>query len=158
MKGRTLGSSLALAYGKARLDSNVHYEGGFQFKKHYFGLRPGELSEFRPSGGLTEEFQCAQFIDGLSEVKFWLRNLARKATSFRLQTSTDWFYPDFICELTDGRVLAVEYKGKDRYDTVDSEEKRAVGAVWASRSSGRCLFVMPTEGDFSVITNVVKPL
>ena len=107
---------------------------------------------------MTEEFQCAQFIDGLSEVKFWLRNLARKATSFRLQTSTDWFYPDFICELTDGRVLAVEYKGKDRYDTVDSEEKRAVGAVWVSRSDGRCLFIMPTESDFSVITNVVKPL
>jgi hypothetical protein len=26
--------------------------------------------------------------------EFWVRNLARKATSFRLQTSTDWFYPD----------------------------------------------------------------
>ena len=41
---------------------------------------------------------------------------------------------------------------------VDAEEKRAVGAVWASRSGGRCLFVMPTEGDFSVITKMVRPL
>ncbi len=63
----------------------------------------------------------------------------------------DWFYPDFICQLTDGRVLAVEYKGKHLYDGNDAEEKRTVGAVWASRSGGRCLFVMPTEGDFSVI-------
>ena len=79
------------------------YEGGFQFKKHYFGPKPGELLEKRADGKLTEEFQCAQFLDGLQEVEFWLRNLARKATSFRLQTSKDWFYPDFVCQLTDGR-------------------------------------------------------
>jgi type III restriction enzyme len=83
-----------------------------------------------------------------------VRNLARKATSFRLQTSTEWFYPDFICQLTDGRVLAVEYKGAHLWS--DAEEKRAVGAVWASRSGGRCLFVMPTEGDFSAVTKAVK--
>ncbi|HWG96686.1 MAG TPA: hypothetical protein VN647_06345, partial [Nitrospira sp.] len=59
------------------------------------------------------------------------------------------------CELTDGRVLAVEYKGKHLYDGNDAEEKRTVGAVWASRSGGRCLFVMPTQGDFSVITRAV---
>ena len=44
------------------------YEGGFQFKKHYFGAKPGELKETTPSGKLTEEFKCAQFLDGLPEV------------------------------------------------------------------------------------------
>lgn len=127
------------------------YEGGFQFQKHYFGPKPGELSEKTANGQTTEEFRCAQFLDGLPQVQFWVRNLPRKPTSFRLQTSTDWFYPDFLCQLTDGRVLAVEYKGKHLYDGVDAEEKRVVGQVWASRSSGRCLFVMPTDGDFSVI-------
>lgn len=129
------------------------YEGGFQFKKHYFGPKPGELKETTPGGTLTEEFKCAQFLDGLPEVKFWVRNLARKATSFRLQTSKDWFYPDFLCQLNDGRVLAVEYKGAHLW--ADAEEKRAVGAVWASRSEGRCLFVMPTEGDFSAVLRAV---
>lgn len=133
------------------------YEGGFQFKKHYFGPKPGELAERTPGGNLTEEFQCAQFIDWQPEIKFWVRNLARKTTSFRLQTSTDWFYPDFICQLADGRSLAVEYKGKHLYDASDAEEKRAVGAVWASRSGGRCLFAMPTEGDFSAIIKMVRP-
>jgi len=38
----------------------------------------------------------------------------------------------------------------------DAEDKRAVGAVWASRSGGRCLFAMPTDRDFATITNVVK--
>jgi type III restriction enzyme len=64
----------------------------------------------------------------------------------------------FLCQLTDGRVLAVEYKGKHLYHAADAEEKRAVGAVWASRSGGRCLFVMPTGGDFSDITKAVKPV
>jgi len=50
--------------------------------------------------------------------------------------------------LKDGRALVVEYKGKDRYDNTDSEEKRAIGAVWASRSGGLCLFEMPTDVDF----------
>lgn len=132
------------------------YEGGFQFKKHYFGPKPGELIEKKGDGKLTEEFQCAQFLDGLPEVKFWVRNLSRKAASFRLQTSKDWFYPDFLCQLNDGRVLVVEYKGKYLYDAIDAEEKRVVGAAWASRSDGRCLFVMPTEGDFTAITKLVK--
>jgi type III restriction enzyme len=131
------------------------YEGGVQFQKHYFGPKPGELSEKTADGQITEEFRCAQFLDGLPQMQCWVRNLSRKATSFRLQTSTDWFYPDFLCQLTDGRVLAVEYKGKHLYDAVDAEEKRAVGQVWASRSDGRCLFVMPTDGDFSIIDKVV---
>jgi type III restriction enzyme len=116
------------------------YEGGFQFQKHYFGPKPGELSEKTADGQTTEEFRCAQFLDGLPQVQFWVRNLPRKPTSFRLQTSTDWFYPDFLCQLTDGRVLAVEYKGKHLYDGVDAEEKRVVGLVWASRS-GRTVLV-----------------
>jgi type III restriction enzyme len=132
------------------------YEGSFQFKKHYFGPKPGELRETTSGSKITEEFQCAQYLDGLTEVEFWVRNLSRKATSFRLQTSTDWFYPDFLCQLVDGRVLAVEYKGKHLYEGTDAEEKRAVGSVWASRSSGRCLFVMPTEGDFSAITRIAN--
>ena len=133
------------------------YEGGYQFKKHYFGPKPGELGETTPNGHLTEEFKFAQFLDELTEVEFWVRNLPRKNTSFRLQTSSDWFYPDFLCQLTGGRVMAVEYKGKHLYSATDAEEKRAVGAVWASRSGGKCLFAMPTEGDFFQITRLVSP-
>ena len=100
------------------------------------------------------ELSCGEPGDGNLIVQG--DNLVRKGSSFRLQTSTDRFYPDFLCQLTDSRVLAVEYKGKDRYTADDAEEKRTVGAVWASRSSGRCLFVMPTDGDFTVISRVVS--
>ena len=130
------------------------YAGSFQFKKHYFGPKPGELPETTPSGKLKEEFQCAQFLDGLPEVKFWVRNLANKSTSFRLQTSKNWFYPDFLCQLIDGRKLVVEYKGEHLF--AEAGEKRAVGAVWESRSAGKCLFAMPTAGDFSTITHKAR--
>lgn len=133
-----------------------NYEGGFQFKKHYFGPKPGELKEKRADGKLTEEFRCAQFLDGLAEVKFWVRNLSRRTTSFRLQTATDWFYPDFICLLHDGRVLAVEYKGGHLSGNDDSGEKRAVGEVWKSRSKGKCLFIMPVGTDLEAIQKKVS--
>lgn len=133
-----------------------NYEGGFQFKKHYFGPKPGELKEKRADGKLTEEFRCAQFLDGLAEVKFWVRNLSRRTTSFRLQTATDWFYPDFICLLHDGRVLAVEYKGSHLVGNDDSGEKRAVGEVWESRSNGKCLFIMSDGTDLEAIRRKVS--
>lgn len=57
----------------------------------------------------------------------------------------------FVCQLVDGRILVVEYKGKHLWD--DAEENRAVGIgmVWESRSRGRCLFVMRTAGNPGVI-------
>ena len=128
------------------------FDGSFVFKKHYYGPKPGELRERKADRSLTEEFQCAQFLDSLDEVAYWVRNLPRKATSFRLQTSTDFFYPDFVCLLKDGRRLAVEYKGAHLYDGVDAEAKRVVGAVWEGRSAGRCLFVMPSQLDWRAIT------
>lgn len=58
----------------------------------------GELTEKTSDGQTTEECRCAQFLDRLPQVRFWVRNLSRKSTSFRLQTSKDWFYPDVLCQ------------------------------------------------------------
>lgn len=147
----TVDVSNALDFSRIAYEPSWTYEGGFEFKKHYYGPKVGELREKTEGGKITEEFKCAQYLDALPEVETWIRNLSRKATSFRLQTSKDFFYPDFVCKLKDGRILAVEYKGGHLFDGIDSEEKRAVGAVWESRSGGRCLFTMPTGGDFSTI-------
>lgn len=66
----------------------------------------------------------------------------RDSASFRLPLAKGWFYPDFVVELQDGRLLVVEYKGKVYATHDDSREKRAVGELWAKRSGGRCLFIM----------------
>jgi len=144
----------ALNFATISYEPSWLYEGGHQFQKHYFGAKPGELREKRADGRLTEEFKCACFIDNMPEVKFWMRNLSqKKKSSFKLQTSGDWFYPDFVCQLQDGRTLVVEYKGAHLIQ--DAADKAAVGAVWASRSGGTCLFVMPSSEKFEDIKKVV---
>jgi len=65
------------------------------------------------------------------------------------------FYPDFVAELTDGRILVVESKGEHFWSNDDSREKLALGELWAQRSGGRCVFVMPKGRDFAAITRAV---
>ena len=152
--GLTVSDERALNFKLTSYEPSWLYEGGHVFKKHYFGAKPGELREKKQSGQLTEEFECACYLDALPAVRWWVRNLSQKTTSFRLQTSHAWFYPDFVCLLTDGRIVAVEYKGKHLWN--DAEEKRAVGAIWEARSGGRCLFVMPTDGQLGVIAEKAR--
>lgn len=150
-----LGSPLVVE-AKNSLDFRTHqyepswlYSGSYKFKKHYYGEKPGELDEKTGAGKLTEEFRCAQFLDDQPEILYWMRNLPRKPGSFRLLTPEGWFYPDFVCRLKDGRVLVVEYKGAHLLE--GAKDKLAVGKAWESRSDGKCLFVMPTDGDFDSI-------
>ena len=124
---------------------NTHYTGHYQFQKHYYQ----HVGDLKADG---EEFQCAQFIDRLPQVKFWVRNLERKPLhSFWLQTTTDKFYPDFVCFLIDGRYLIVEYKGVHLWSADDAREKREIGELWEARSGGQCLFIMPKGPDFDAI-------
>jgi type III restriction enzyme len=129
---------------------NTRYQGRYQFQKHYYK----EVGNLKDSG---EEFDCAVFLDTLQEVKFWVRNIEkRERHSFWLQTTTDKFYPDFVCVLNDGRFLVVEYKGEDRWSNDDSREKRTLGELWEMRSRGTCLFIMPKGKDFGAIAEKIR--
>jgi type III restriction enzyme len=139
---------MTLDLGKTRYEPSWYYDGGHKFTKHYYAPAPGELH----SAG--EEFECAVYLDGLPEVKTWVRNLSKKGP-FWLRRSTANFYPDFVCLLTDGRVLAVEYKGAHLVTADEAKEKAAVGAVWAARSGGRCVFVMPSGKDLAAIKQAI---
>jgi type III restriction enzyme len=137
-------------YSEDRYSPNWYYDGAYKFRKHFFPL-VGELK------GDGEEYECAVFLDQLDAVKYWVRNLERRAdSSFWLQTSTDKFYPDFVALLNDGRILVVESKGEDRWSNDDSKEKRAVGDLWADRSKGQCLFVMPKGPNWAAIADAIK--
>lgn len=57
----------------------------------------------------------------------------------------------------DGRILAVEYKNATDWTNDDSKEKRAVGELWAQKSGGKCLFVMPRGPDWGAIKAAVAP-
>jgi type III restriction enzyme len=127
---------------------NWYYEGAYQFKRH---LVP-RIGELKPDG---EEFECAVHLDQMDEMAKWLRNIPRRPRSFWLPTATDKFYPDFICRLRDGRYLAVEYKGGYLVTAEDAKDKNSVGEMWAAKSGGCCLFVMPANRDWQAITSCV---
>ena len=112
------------------------YQGRYAFTKHFYP----EIEDLKEDG---EEFECAKLLDSHPKVKFWIRNLvSRDGAAFRLPLAKGWFYPDFVAELEDGRILVVEYKGKVYATNDDSREKRAVGEFWAKKSSDHCLFLM----------------
>ncbi len=118
--------------------------GRFDFRRHFYG-RIGDFDS-------KEEFDCACWLDIEAQkgrIQFWVRNLVRReGSSFFLQKADGRFYPDFLCQLpgVDGRagpVLAVEYKGADRWDA--AKDDRLIGELWANLSEGRCRFVMVKE-------------
>lgn len=118
-----------------------YYSGNYKFNKHYYP----QIEDMKSSG---EEFDCAQIIDSLPQVKHWIRNLVRRGeASFSLPLAHTNFYPDFIVELQDGRILVVEYKGEVYKTNDDSAEKRMVGELWANHSQGKCLFLMAVKKD-----------
>lgn len=120
-----------------------YYSGRYKFQKHYY---PQNLIEDLKASG--EEYECAKAIDGLPKIKYWIRNLVKRdRASFWLPLAHGKFYPDFICELDDGRMLVVEYKGEAYATNDDSAEKRAIGNKWAEMSEGKCLFIMTLVQD-----------
>lgn len=141
-----VGPELSLVMGDVSgYSPNWLYEGAYRFRKHLYP-NVGEL----PSDG--EEHTCAIFLDEHEMVRTWARNISnRPRTSFWLQTSTDRFYPDFVGELTDGTLFAVEYKGEHLWSNDDSREKLRVGHLWAAASRGRCVFAMPKGPDWGAI-------
>lgn len=115
--------------------------GHFDFRKHFYG-RIGDFDS-------KEEFECACWLDMQAQkgrIQFWVRNLVRReGCSFFLQKADGRFYPDFLCQLPrpEGKpavILAVEYKGADRWTA--AEDDRLMGGLWAGLSEGRCRFVM----------------
>lgn len=141
---RTLGDS-------DRYAPNYFYEGAYQFRHHLFPLI-GEL------GSEGDEHRCAVHLDEHPQVECWIRNLERRvADSFWLQTSRGRFYPDFIGRLKDGRVFAVEFKGEHLWSADDAREKRTVGQLWAERSGGQCIFVMPKGTAWGEIDAAFQP-
>jgi type III restriction enzyme len=117
------------------------YQGRYHFQKHFLNQIP-----FFDGGEKGEECACAKIIDAEPNVKYWIRNIARDNASFRLPTSTDFFYPDFIAMLQDGRILVIEYKGKHLLSSDDTKEKENIGLLWEALSEGKGLFLLMSKG------------
>lgn len=129
--------------------------GHFDFRKHFYG-RMGDFDS-------KEEFECACWLDIQAQqgrIQFWVRNLVRReGSSFFLQKADGRFYPDFLCQLPGlegkpGPVLAVEYKGADRW--LSAEDDRLIGGLWANLSEGCCRFLMVKDKRWDWIDDHLK--
>jgi len=121
-----------------------YYQGRFVFTRHYYGVI-GDLYD-PPPKQTDHEIFCAEAIDKLPEVRHWVRNLPKNPEfSFWLPVPDGRFYPDFVAELNDGRILVVEYKGEGYKTSDDSVIKRRIGETWADVSGN--LFLLAVERD-----------
>jgi len=119
--------------------SRWNYAGSYQFGKHYYPI----VGELKPSG---EEFECAQALDRQFLVEHWVRNLEkREEFSFRLPLADGWFYPDFVAQLKDERILVVEYKGAHLIE--HEQQKKNIGERYAEMSDDKALFWWAVKQD-----------
>ena len=111
------------------------YSGAYVFQKHYYPV------VYDLDGG-GEEYECAKALDMADEIKFWIRNPSRPGAYSIPYSINRSFYPDFIAELRDGKILVVEYKGDHlkKYDAL----KECMGEKMEELSGGRHFFAMIT--------------
>jgi type III restriction enzyme len=123
----------------------------YKFGKHYYA----PIGELKNKG---EEYECAKAVDLTPSVKHWVRNLERRG--FWLPLADRNFYPDFVAELTDRRILVVEHKGAVYATNDDSKEKCNIGALWEEKSDGKALFLMTVieKGKPSLFEQIAEKL
>lgn len=92
-----------------------------------------------------DELECAQALDTLGGVRHWVRNGDLGQHAFSLPLAGGNFFPDFVAELDNGNVFVVEHKGAHLASDPGEQEKDLVGRHWASRSGGKCQFIMATQ-------------
>ena len=129
----------AFAFKRGMYRDQRRYRGHWKPRKHFLGADSVAAFDGAENG---EEFGCAQIIDSLPGVKFWIRNVARHSASFWLPTASGKFYPDFVAMLEDDRLVVVEYKGAHIAEGRATVEKRAVGELWERKSNGKGVFVL----------------
>jgi type III restriction enzyme len=109
----------------------------YRFSKHFLGWDKVPAFDGNEDG---EEFECAQVLDSLSEVEFWVRNVARHPNAYWLPVAGGRTYPDFVAQLKDGRIFVVEYKGG--HLVADSLAKQTIGQLCQRVSGGTTLYAM----------------
>lgn len=125
-------------YRPVRLD-----ESGQRFNNHAF-------DEIGAMNG--DELQCAQRIDAHENVERWIRNPEHETQGgFWLPKSPGRFFPDFLVELKDGRIVLIEHKMGKMSRDLEELHKKAVGELWAGRSEGRCGFGWVVDKDWHAL-------
>lgn len=128
----------------------TEYRGAHVFGKHAFD---------KVADMIEEEAECAKQIDTLPTVTRWVRNLDREAAGgFCLPLSPGRFFPDFVAELTDGRIAVIEHKGSHLTHDPHQVLKKVVGELWAKQSGGKAVFLWVLDRDWSSLMCLTERL
>ena len=129
----------SFAFNPNEYPAKTHYsQHPYELVNHYYAV----IAEFDSK----EELEAALVIDHCKDVRHWVRNIAcQPLHSFHLPTAGGQFYPDFVAELKDGRILVAEYKGA--HLDAGEQEKRNIGELWEEASKGKGIFVWLRKTD-----------
>lgn len=148
----SVGDALQRVLSSGRYAWDWQYSGFTTLNRHFFP----QIGNLKAEG---EEFRCAEFIaNEMADVDCWIRNVERKPSSFSLPTSSDRFYPDFLIRMTNGGIIAAEYKGKHLATGDDSKEKKRIGELWERRSHGCCAFAWVENQDWVTLKEAAERL
>ena len=92
---------------------------------------PFNLHLFECAGHMNdEELDLALKIDGLSNIRWWYRNMEK--SDFYIQGwQKSRFYPDLIIKTKSNKYVIVEYKGENLLTNDDTKYKKELGCKWA---------------------------
>ncbi len=116
---------------------------------------------YKQVDGLNKEEQ--QFItrldlDGLSNIKYWVRNREKKDPFYLQGWKKNKFYPDFVAVTNSGKTLALEWKGADRVSNEDTQYKVEIAKFWEKLGKGKLYFFLVHNGNAEEVLSQLKKL
>ncbi|MGC8675871.1 DEAD/DEAH box helicase [Fervidicoccus sp.] len=97
-------------------------------------------------------------LDTLPNIKFWIRNRAKKDPFYLQGWHPDKFYPDFIAVTEKGNVLALEWKGEHLISNEDTTYKAELAEEWGKLGNGKLHFFLVSNDNVDEVLNKIKAL
>ena len=122
-----------------------------EFDKNYY-------EQIEPLNGEEQRFIGRLDLDSLPNIKFWIRNRAKKDPFYLQGWQKDKFYPDFVALTHKGNILVFEWKGEHLLDASDIKYKEEVARVWERLGNGKLHFFLASNRKVEEILLAIKEL
>jgi superfamily II DNA or RNA helicase len=97
-------------------------------------------------------------LDTLPNIKFWIRNRAKKDPFYLQGWHPDKFYPDFIAVTDKDSILAIEWKGEHLISNEDTTYKVELAKEWEQLGDGKLHFFLVGNDNVDEVLSKLKAL
>jgi type III restriction enzyme len=106
----------------------------------------------------SEELAFIRRLDSeaLPNIKFWVRVREKKDPFYLQGWRPNKFYPDFVALCKDGKIVVLEWKGRDRLTSEDTAYKVELAKKWQDLGKGKLCFFLVHLGNVEKVLNEVK--